>query len=369
MEKEANTTRGNKGPGQPTQPPKVGDKGRQRPREVDTTTKTKVALRTPRVNSLGKNLNSLQSWVLEIVFPLGVAVHPWHLSSICPSWTSCSSSFACPLWAKVLNFKLILVLIFSSLCFHNSLLACCLALGGQDGGSLLLCGCCPKHLSLYSYLVVTCLLVSFLRMPVELNFDLLGFDRFPRISCFGCTDEAIRIVANWMPSSLSTRETTRENATALNCLRTQVWICQSLPWRTDWSFKHSIVECDRVNEHVYPFSALWMAYHLSPCRALRLNRAKCQHRAHGRPKVRSPWLGWKWRAVRWVSTFNYMVSIDELPRSSASSRWGFVTFELWIQGPQFTACADQNWTAYLGSKRLTQTRFFLSRMAIATLHR
>lgn len=78
---------------------------------MDTTTKTKVALRTPRVNSLGKNLNSLQSWVLEIVFPLGVAVHPWHLSSICPSWTSCSSSFACPLWAKVLNFKLILVLI------------------------------------------------------------------------------------------------------------------------------------------------------------------------------------------------------------------------------------------------------------------
>ena len=36
-------------------------------------------------------------------------------------------------------------------------------------------------------------------------------------------------------------------------------------------------------------------------------------------------------------------------RSSVGFR-GFGTFELWIQGPQFTACADQDWTAYLGSK-------------------
>ena len=42
MEKEANTTRGNKGPGQPTQPPKVGDKGRQRVQENDASTNTKA---------------------------------------------------------------------------------------------------------------------------------------------------------------------------------------------------------------------------------------------------------------------------------------------------------------------------------------
>lgn len=174
---------------------------------------------------------------------------------------------------------------------------------------------------------------------------------------------------------------TRENATASNCLRTQVWICQSLPWRTDWSFKHSIVECERINEHVYPFSALWLAYHLSPCRALRLSRAKCQHRAHGRPKVRSPWLGWKWWAVRWVSTFNYIVSIDELPGASSQfSRFSLRLCYVWALDPApsvYCLCGSKldgvSWkqteTNHNRDWRLTQTRFFLSPMAIANLHR